>query len=158
MTALKKFTAILGFLAFTYAMAWGEAYNQSSEYFDFATTQQEQGNLVYALKGMNKLELRIEDTYFGGYQQVIETWESTMMGPRPDIYYAALEEAQKILPQLSGRDLQEFIEIYVQLDTRYVPEAAVELLQKAKLAGNAPLVEETTEFLREAFPEYPYQS
>ena len=158
MSLLKKLSIIFGFLAFTYVMAWLKVYNQSSDYFEYARQQRDSGNLVYALKGMNKLELRIEDKYLGGYQQVIETWESSMFGPRPDFYELALEEAKEIIPLLSEEQLQSFIEIYVQLDTRYVPEAALELLKKSKLSGNTQLASEMDEFLREAFPDYEYQS
>ena len=157
MSAVKKLAVLFSFLLFTYFMAWMKVYNQSSEYFDYARQQQETGNLTVALKGMNKLELRIEDQYLGGYQQVIETWESSLLGPRPDFYFQAVEEAQKIIPQLNEQQLLSFIEIYVQLDTRYVPDAALELLNKSKLSGNTALEQEMDEFLKEAFPDFAYQ-
>ncbi|PSW16601.1 hypothetical protein C9J01_06295 [Photobacterium rosenbergii] len=153
MNMAKKLSFIVVFLAFTYVMAWVKAYNQSSEYFEYARQQRDNGNLTYALKGMNKLELRIEEKYLGGYQQVIETWESSILGPRPGFYDQAVKEAEEIIPQLSEQELESFIEIYVQLDTRYVPEAAQELLKKSKLTGNTIMANEMSEFLDEAFPE-----
>ena len=158
MSLLKKLTILFSFLAFTYGMAWLKVYNQSSDYFEYARQQRDNGNLVFALKGMNKLELRIEDKYLGGYQQVIETWESSMLGPRPDFYELAVKEANEIIPLLNEEQLQSFIEIYVQLDTRYVPDAALELLQKSKVSGNTQLTNEMDEFLTEAFPDFEYQS
>ena len=158
MDMAKKLSFLVAFLAFTYVMAWVKAYNQSSEYFEYARQQRDNGNLTYALKGMNKLELRIEEKYLGGYQQVIETWESSIIGPRPDFYDQAVKEADEIIPQLSEQELESFIEIYVQLDTRYVPEAAKELLKKSEHAGNINMAKEMYEFLHEAFPDQAYQS
>ena len=83
MSLSKKLTLIGLFLLVTYCAAWVQAYQMSSAYFEHARQMREQGELVEALKGMNKLELRIDDEYFGGYQQVIETWESSLLRPSP---------------------------------------------------------------------------
>ncbi|WP_017077894.1 hypothetical protein [Vibrio splendidus] len=47
-----------------------------------------------------------------------------------------------------------FIEIYVQLDSRYVPSAADQLRYLAKQSGEDELYQKMTEFLAEAFPRY----
>ena len=153
--SLSKKLALIGlFLAGAYSTAWIQAYQMSSDYFKHAQEVREKGELVTALKGMNKLELRIDDEYLGGYQQVIETWESSILGIRPGFYREAVAASQDILPHLSDDTLLEFIEIYIQLDMRYVPEAARELLKRATVRGDETLAQEMTEFLLEAFPEY----
>ncbi|MET4693646.1 hypothetical protein [Endozoicomonas lisbonensis] len=154
--SLSKKLALIGlFLLITYCAAWVKAYQMSSAYVEHALQMHEQGELVEALKGMNKLELRIEDKYLGGYQQVIEAWESSILGLRPAFYQKAIDASQDILPHLSDEALLDFIEIYIQLDLRYVPEAARELLKRARVKGDKALTLEMTEFLQEAFPEYP---
>lgn len=154
MSAWKKLTVIALFIVTAYSSAWLDAYRQSSAYFQYAQEQQADGEWVTVLKGMNKLELRLEDPYLGGYQQVIETWESSILGPQPDFYRQALASAENILPKLTDQQLLDFIEIYIQLDIRYVPEAAAELLKRAKRSNNQLLVAEMSEFLQEAFPEF----
>ncbi|MGF1758219.1 hypothetical protein L4D76_09790 [Photobacterium sagamiensis] len=158
MSTLKKLSFLFLFVLFTYCSAWVKVYFQSSDYYEYAQQQKDSGNLTYALKGMNKLELRIEDKYSGGYQQVIETWESSLVGLKPDFYEKALEESKLVIPLLTEEQLLSFIEIYVQLDTRYVPDAALELLNRSKMNGNTKLAQEMDEFLKEAFPDYQYQS
>ena len=154
--SLSKKLALIGlFLLVTYCAAWVQAYQMSSAYFEHAQQMREQGELVEALKGMNKLELRIDDEYLGGYQQVIETWESSILGLRPAFYQKAIDASQDILPHLSDETLLDFIEIYIQLDLRYVPEAARELLRRARAKNDTDLLLEMTEFLQEAFPDYP---
>ncbi|KEI71494.1 hypothetical protein [Endozoicomonas elysicola] len=150
----KKLSLIGLFLLLAYCAAWITAYRQSSAYFEYAQEQMQQGEWVTALKGMNKLELRLEDPYLGGYQQVIETWESSLLGPRPGFYQQAITAASEVLPKLSDAELLKFIDIYVQLDLRYVPEAAVELQERARQNGDEQLATEMTEFLTEAFPEF----
>lgn len=154
MNVWKKLSLIAVFLLAAYGSAWVNAYRQSSAYFQFAQEQQAKGQLVTALKGMNKLELRLEDTYLGGYQQVIETWESSILGPRPSFYQEAVAAAEGILPELTDQQILDFIDVYVQLNLRYVPEAAVELLKRAKNSKNITLADEMSEFLEEAFPEF----
>ena len=60
-----------------------------------------------------------------------------------------------ILPHLSNETLLDFIEIYIQLDLRYVPEAVKELLRRARVKNDTDLALEMTEFMQEAFPDYP---
>ena len=157
MSTGKKLGLVMLFVLTTYCTAWIHAYQQSSAYFEFAEAMQEQGELIIALKGMNKLEMRIEDTYRGGYQQVIETWENSLLGLRPAFYKKAQVAALDILPHVSEEELLSFIDIYIQLDMRYVPEAARELLHRSLKQNNAELQQEMEEFLVEAFPEYEFE-
>lgn len=146
--------ALASVIFIAYGSAWLRAYSLSENYFAYAEQQYKKGELVTALKGMNKLELRIEDEYLGGYQQVIETWRSATLGPKPDVYYQSLEKPALIIEQLNEEQLMAFIEIYVQLDSRYVPSAADQLRYLAKQSGEDELYQEMTEFLAEAFPRY----
>lgn len=146
--------ALASVIFIAYGSAWLRAYSLSENYFAYAEQQYKKGDLVTALKGMNKLELRIEDEYLGGYQQVIETWRSATLGPKPDVYYQSLEKPALIIEQLNEEQLMAFIEIYVQLDSRYVPSAADQLRYLAKQSGEDALYQEMTEFLAEAFPRY----
>ncbi|MDF2153094.1 hypothetical protein [Vibrio sp. CAU 1672] len=140
-----------------YVSAWMRAYSLSDGYFTYAEQQYSTGNLVLALKGMNKQSLRKGDDYFGGYQQVIEAWHSSTLGPRPEAYYHSLEKPKQIIEQLSVEELLEFIDVYVQLDSRYVPVAADQVRVLAKQAGDAGLYNDMTAFLTEAFPRYKQQ-
>ncbi|MEZ8307903.1 hypothetical protein AB6D20_012855 [Vibrio splendidus] len=149
-----KLLALASVIFIAYGSAWLRAYSLSENYFEYAEQQYKKGDLVTALKGMNKLELRIEDEYLGGYQQVIETWRSATLGPKPDAYYQSLEKPALIIEQLNEEQLMAFIEIYVQLDSRYVPSAADQLRYLAKQSGEDELYQEMTEFLAEAFPRY----
>ncbi|MDF2152788.1 hypothetical protein [Vibrio sp. CAU 1672] len=149
-----KFLAIMSVLLIAYGSAWLKAYSLSEKYFNYAEQQYSKGNFITALKGMNKLELRIEDEYLGGYQQVIDTWQTAILGPKPDAYYQALEKPRSIIEQLDQGELLEFIGIYVQLDARYVPNAADQLRYLAKQSGDQALYDEMTEFLTEAFPRF----
>tara|TARA_Y100001960_G_scaffold84186_1_gene89960 strand:- start:2518 stop:3003 length:486 start_codon:yes stop_codon:yes gene_type:complete len=158
MNNLIKWGVLAALVLVAYSAAWLKAYNLSQQYYDFATEQQQQGNAIIALKGMNKLELRRGDEYLGGYQQVIETWEGAVLGPKPDSYYQALDKPNEIINQLSAKQLEEFIQIYVELDSRYVPEVADQLQQVANDSGNALLATEMKEFLIEAFPYYNAQN
>lgn len=157
MNNLIKWGALAALVLVAYSAAWLKTYNLSQQYFEFATEQQ-QGNVIIALKGMNKLELRRGDEYLGGYQQVIETWEGAVLGPKPNYYYQALVKPNEIINQLSANQLEEFIQIYVELDSRYVPEVADQLQQVASDSGNVQLASEMREFLAEAFPYYNAQS
>lgn len=103
---------------------------------------------------MNKLELRRDDVYLGGYQQVIETWEEAVIGFKPDFYYEARNRVGVMLGKLNEEELMSFIEIYVELDMRYVPEAAAILLSRATLNGDIEVATEMDEFLQEAFPRF----
>jgi len=154
MTRGIKWMAFVGMVLAAYGVAWLKAYNLSADYFDYANQQYKQGHRVEALKGMNKLELRREETYLGGYQQVIETWEGAMLGPKPPFYAIAKARAEEILPQLTTAELLAFIEIYVELDMRYVPEAALQLRQLAGSRGDQATFDEMDEFLQEAFPTF----
>lgn len=158
MNNLIKWGALAALVLVAYSAAWLKTYNLSQQYFEFATEQQQQGNVIIALKGMNKLELRRGDEYLGGYQQVIETWEGAVLGPKPNYYYQALVKPNEIINQLSAKQLEEFIQIYVELDSRYVPEVADQLQQVASDSGNVQLASEMREFLAEAFPYYNAQS
>lgn len=60
-----KLLALASVILIAYGSAWLKAYSLSENYFAYAEQQYEQGKLVTALKGMNKLELRIEDEYLG---------------------------------------------------------------------------------------------
>ncbi|MET4696805.1 hypothetical protein [Endozoicomonas lisbonensis] len=157
MTTGKKLGLVALLVITTFCTAWIHAYRQSSAYFEFARAIHKEGDLVIALKGMNKLEMRIDDEYFGGYQQVIETWESSVFGIRPAFYEQAIAATGELLPQVSDEELLAFIDLYIQLDQRYVPEAARELLSRSQLQGNLELAEEMEEFLAEAFPEYDFK-
>ncbi|WP_394239653.1 hypothetical protein [Vibrio astriarenae] len=152
MKALIKLGALLGFIVVAFTIAWIKSHNMSKDYFEHAQQMRAEGNYVIALKGMNKLELRRNDVYLGGYQQVIETWENTLFGPTPDFYAVAQKQASDILSHLTDEELLTFIEIYVELDMRYVPEAALVLLERAHKQSNTELALEMEEFLEEAFP------
>lgn len=154
MTGAIKWMAFVAMVLAAYGVAWLKAYNLSSDYFDYANQQYEQGYRVEALKGMNKLELRREERYLGGYQQVVETWEGAMLGPKPAFYEQAQARVDAILPTLTTAELLAFIETYVELDMRYVPEAADQLRHMAGSQGNQVLFEEMDDFLQEAFPTY----
>ncbi|CAH8242423.1 hypothetical protein [Vibrio aestuarianus] len=154
MSTPVKLLAFAGVIVIAYSSAWMKAHTLSEKYYAYAEEQYSQGHFISALKGMNKLELRIEDDYLGGYQQVLDTWRHSTLGPRPQAYYQSLEKPKQIIEQLSQEQLIEFIEIYVQLDSRYVPTAADQVRFLAKQSGDIDLYLEMTEFLKEAFPRY----
>ncbi|MGF1735948.1 hypothetical protein [Photobacterium satsumensis] len=154
---LKKIVLLLSVVLIAYWAAWGKAYFLSKSYFDYAVEQEAAENYVIALKGMNKLELRIDEEYLGGYQQVIEAWEHALFGIRPSFYEEALIAPARLIPQIADEDLQAFIDIYVQLDSKYVPEVAYMQLQRARLAGNEELAAEMDEFLTQAFPDFDFK-
>lgn len=145
-------------VAIAYGTAWLKAYQLSEQYSIYAHQQLNSDDLVIALKGMNKLELRQGDQYLGGFQQVLETWESAMLGPKPAFYEDALAMPERIMSQLDQQQLVDFIETYVELDSRYVPEAADQLHVVALQNGKKELANEMQEFLREAFPYYQTKS
>lgn len=58
------------------------------------------------------------------------------------------------MTELSTNELLAYIEMYVELDMRYVPEAALQLRGLAAEQENRALYQEMDEFLREAFPVY----
>lgn len=154
---LKKIVLLLSVVLVAYWAAWGKAYFLSKSYFDYAADQEAAGNYVIALKGMNKLELRIDEEYLGGYQQVIEAWENALFGIRPAFYEEALVSPARLIPQFADADLQAFIDIYVQLDSKYVPEVAYMQLQRARLVGNDELAAEMEDFLTQAFPYFDFE-
>ncbi|MGF1792231.1 hypothetical protein L4D21_16640 [Photobacterium profundum] len=154
MSQYKKIAMLLAVILVAYWAAWGKAYFLSKSYFDYAVEQEAAQNYVIALKGMNKLEIRIDEEYLGGYQQVIESWEHALFGIRPAFYEEALVAPQRVIPLLNNDDLQVFIDIYVQLDSKYVPEVALMQLKRAQQAGNEELAAEMKEFLSQAFPEF----
>ncbi|PMO33075.1 hypothetical protein [Vibrio breoganii] len=141
-------------VAIAYGTAWLKTYQLSERYNEYAHQQIEEQNLLIALKGMNKLELRQDDVYLGGFQQVLETWKNSVLGPKPSFYDDAKAMPEKILAQLNQQQLEMFIETYVELDARYVPEAAEQLRILALQNGDSELATEMSEFLLEAFPNY----
>ena len=149
-----KLLILVFIVMIAYGSAWMKEYSLSQKYFGYAEQQYSSGHLIRSLKGMNKLELRIEDEYFGGYQQVIDIWKNSTFGPKPDVYYESLEKPQRIIESLSKQQLMEFIVTYVQLDSHYVTMAADQLRFLAKQSGDTALYTEMTEFLTEAFPHY----
>jgi len=154
MSNIKKILCLFIVVLLAYSSAWMKAYFLSKSYFEYAQQQQESGNLTLALKGMNKLELRIEDEYLGGYQQIIETWESSVFGIKPDFYYTSLNKPKEILTGLTQDELFSMIDVYIQLDSRYVPDAAYELMYRAGVDHNDVLEGDMHDFLTEAFPNY----
>ncbi|WP_087019623.1 hypothetical protein [Thaumasiovibrio subtropicus] len=154
MSNVKKIALLLLVVVIAYWSAWGKTYFLTKSYFDYAVAQEAQGAYVEALKGMNKLELRIEEPYLGGYQQVIEAWDNTAFGVRPRFYYEAMDAPERLLPQLDADTLYEFIDVYVQLDVRYVPEVAHLLMNKAAEQGDTAVEEEMRDFLVHAFPDH----
>lgn len=154
---LKKIVLLLSVVLVAYWAAWGKAYFLSKSYFDYAVEQEAAGNYVIALKGMNKLELRIDEQYLGGYQQVIESWEHALFGIRPAFYEEALVAPGRLIPQFADEDLQSFIDIYVQLDSKYVPEVAFAQLQRARQTGDDELAAEMEDFLTQAFPYFDFE-
>ena len=153
-----KYIAFAALVGSAYSVAWFKAYQLSADYFAYAEQQYAQGHKVEALKGMNKLELRREQVYLGGYQQVVEAWEGAMLGPTPAFYEKAKAQTARILTELSTDQLLAYIEMYVELDMRYVPEAALQLRSLAAEQENRALYQEMDEFLREAFPLYYQQA
>ena len=149
-----KYIVFAAMVGSAYGVAWLKAYQLSADYFDYAEQQYSQGHKIEALKGMNKLELRREQVYRGGYQQVVEAWEGAMLGPKPAFYDKAKAQTALILTELSTNELLAYIEMYVELDMRYVPEAALQLRGLAAEQENRALYQEMDEFLREAFPVY----
>ncbi|CAH0525324.1 hypothetical protein [Vibrio hippocampi] len=145
-------------VAIAYGSAWLKTYQLSEQYNTYAHQQLEERDLVIALKGMNKLELRQGDLYFGGFQQVLETWENSVLGPKPSFYDDAKVMPEKILAKLNQQQLEMFIETYVELDARYVPEAAERLRVLALQNGDTEMADEMSEFLIEAFPNYKLKS
>ncbi|GAM56606.1 putative exported protein precursor [Vibrio ishigakensis] len=154
MKSVIKLSVLFSLVGFAFFYAWLKTYNMSSDYFEFAEAQAKTENYTTALKGMNKLELRRDDVYLGGYQQVIETWEEAVIGFKPDFYYEARNRVGVMLGKLNEEELMSFIEIYVELDMRYVPEAAAILLSRATLNGDIEVATEMDEFLQEAFPRF----
>ncbi|CAH6945083.1 conserved hypothetical protein [Vibrio chagasii] len=141
-------------VAIAYGSAWLQTYQLSEQYNNYAQQQLEEKDLIIALKGMNKLELRQGDEYLGGFQQVLETWEKALLGPSPSFYDEAKAMPEKIIAQLDQHQLEMFIETYVELDARYVPEAAERLRVVALDNGDIVTADEMSEFLLEAFPNY----
>ncbi|WP_413111716.1 hypothetical protein [Thaumasiovibrio sp. DFM-14] len=155
MSNMKKVALLLSVVVIAYWSAWGKTYYLTKRYFDYAVAQEAEGHPVVALKGMNKLELRIEERYFGGYQQVLEAWDSTTFGLRPSFYYQSQQAPQRLLSRLNAAELYAFIDVYVQLDVRYVPEVAHLLMLKSSEQGNEALEAEMRDFLINAFPDHP---
>lgn len=149
MSILKKLAGITVVIGICFGVAMLQIYNQSKDYFDYAESQFAQGNYTEALKGMNKLEMRREEVYLGGYQQVLESWESALGGIKPKFYETAKTRIDDILLAMDSEELLHFIEVYVELDIRYVPEATLRFIE---LSDDQELVAEMEEFLNEAFP------
>ncbi|MGF1748446.1 hypothetical protein [Vibrio cionasavignyae] len=154
MVQLKRISMLLGFILIAYFFAWGKVYFLSKSYFEFAQQQEKQGNYVIALKGSNKLEVRNDEQYLGGYQQVIEAWDNVTLGITPSFYDDALLAPERLMPKLSDEELYQFIDLYVQLDSKYVPEVAEILLERAIASNDEVLEAEMKEFLIQAFPDY----
>ncbi|MGX9522573.1 hypothetical protein ACWX0P_27810 [Vibrio mediterranei] len=154
MTGRIKWLVFVLIVALAYGVAWLKTYNLSSNYFTYAEQQYQQSHYIEALKGKNKLEMRRDDMYLGGYQQVVEAWEGTMFGPKPSFYYQAKLRVEQSLTQLGSDGLLQLIETYVELDSRYIPEAAERLKNKAYAEGDLTLYKEMGEFLHEAFPDF----
>ncbi|EAM8615959.1 hypothetical protein BHS62_25630 [Salmonella enterica] len=137
-----------------YTSTWYMVYRQSKRYFDFAEQQYEEENYILALKGQNKIELYPGDDYFGGYQQVIEGWRFSLFTYKPAFYYKSLERSKDILQKASTNELEYFIKYYVEVDTKYIPEAAGCLLRRYQNVGYKEGEIRMNEFLAEAFPLY----
>ncbi len=151
MSVYKKLIILVTVISVCFCMAMLKIYNQSKSYFEYAESQYKQKHYIEALKGMNKLEMRREEQYLGGYQQVLESWENAIGGFKPDFYQTAQKRIDETLVAMNSDELLKFIEIYVELDIRYVPEATSLLIN---LSDDEELVLEMDAFLKEAFPLY----
>ncbi|GEA51850.1 hypothetical protein VIN01S_26540 [Vibrio inusitatus NBRC 102082] len=156
MMKLKRIGLFVSFILIAYFFAWGKVYFLSKSYFEFAQQQEQSGNYVVALKGTNKLEVRIDEVYLGGYQQVIEAWDNVTFGITPSFYDEALKAPERLILKLSDEELYQFVDLYVQLDSKYVPEVAELLLKRATDSNDELLASEMREFLIQAFPDYLY--
>ena len=158
MSGRNSFIILIALIFIAYFTGWYSVYQKSKLYYDFAEKQYEQGNYILALKGINKIELYPEDDYFGGYQKVIEAWQNGFFVFYPHFYDKALERSQSILQKSSNNELKDFIYTYIEIDIRYIPEAATCLLSRYKNDNNKDGEHEMTLFLNEAFPTYQWQA
>ncbi|NBM54999.1 hypothetical protein GWI68_09400 [Proteus sp. G2669] len=158
MSGRNSIIILIALIFIAYFTGWYSVYQKSKLYYHFAEQQYEKGNYVLALKGINKIELYPEDDYFGGYQNVIEAWKNGLFVFYPDFYYQALERSQSILQKSSNKELKDFIYTYIEIDIRYIPEAATCLLSRYKKDNNKEGEHEMTQFLNDAFPAYKWQA
>ncbi|MFA0441964.1 hypothetical protein AB4560_18810 [Vibrio sp. 10N.222.51.C12] len=151
MNIIKRISFLFLFISIAYMLSYAKVYLQSESYYDFALESEHSNNLIEALKGVDKLELRQGESYYGGYQQVIESWENSSFAPKPSIYYRALEKPSIILNEMSDDVLKSFVELYIELDNKYVMDAVLIMHARASAQNDMDEVERTAQLLNEAF-------
>lgn len=155
---LKVVLYLLLLILIAYITAWFNVYNQSKQYFEYAEEQYKNKNYILALKGMNKIELYPEDHYDGGYQQVVNAWANGLLVYKPNFYYDSVDKSKLILQKATNKELNDFIDTYTEIDTTYIPEAAVCLLSRYEKENNQTGQIEMKTFLGEAFPSYKWNN
>lgn len=152
---MKKLIILTLFVAVTYISAYAKVYQQTANYFHHAQAQEHDGNYIEALKGLDKIDLRIDEDYIGGYQQVIEAWEQSGMKPKPSFYYESQPKPKDIIGKMTNEQLDSFIDVYLELDNKYVLEAAQLRYNRAIAKADTSVAESTAELLTAAFDYQP---
>lgn len=118
---------VLVIFASTYFSAWYDIYSQTKAYYQSAEANYADGKKVLALKG--GLDF-VTGEFTGGYQHVVEAWDSKMVFPVPKIYQSAKSKVDTILNNLTPGEIDAMTKKYIKTDKKYIDYA---MMRKADL-------------------------
>ena len=149
----RKIIIVLLFISLSYLWVWFETYNRTSKFYQQASYNTEQGNYMSALKGKRTLNHDESGYVFkGGFQQVIEAWDSPYAIPKPDIYKKSEESINTIInKKIDIATGNRIFQSYFKLDNKYLPEILLRIGDLQEEQGQLSKAKDIYTMVLEAF-------
>lgn len=146
---------IIALVIIIYAIVWVQSYNLSKKYYNMAVENYNNDNYAIALKGDRVLK---EDEggyiYLGGFQQVIEMWQSPTALPKPSVALDAEVMVWRIISEIDIETGKSIFKSYFGIDNTFLPEVLIRIGELQMEEGQYDKARETFTMAGEAFSRY----
>jgi len=139
-------------VAVIYLQVWLQSYNQANMYYQQALKKYSAGDYISALKG-EMVTTAKGNSFSGGFQQVLETWQSPYAIPKPGIVKVASAQISDIINHKLTLDagMQAF-KTYYGLDNRFLGQIVVRMGDMYAAKGDDSNAKEMYNTAMQAFP------
>lgn len=151
---LKVIISLLIITILTYGFAWGEMYFNSKKYYKDAMKNYNDKNYVIAIKG-KKVEKDDGSGYEfkGGFQHVMDIWDSSYAIPKPKVYKESKEMINEIInKKIDIKTGTEMFNKYFKLDKTCLNAVMLRVADLYIQADDKEGAKETLKLIEEAFP------
>jgi len=137
-----------------YLVGWIQIDILANKYYKQAMSSYSSGNYTVALKGEKTFANNPEGYIFtGGFEQVVNAYQSTTAWPKPPVFYKAQKMANDIInTKLTTQDAMALYNTYYQVDNDYLPQILLHVAQQYQAQGDNALAYQTYNLLYNSFP------